>query len=174
MADDQETLPDGSTGGDYSRMISMINYDHPLSRPLALHQHVEGPKWLTLASPNLYVKLHDTSVLSSTDISSVNPVLSAFLSTPRDAPQTPITSSSLNSPRPISRRPSTPRDVSLFNIPPLPPVQKGVMTIGEALDQEARLRKLQAGNEAEGLSAEDMVHGVNMTVEVVVTVDEAD
>lgn len=71
----------------------------------------------------------------------------------------------------MSRRPSTPRDISLFNIPPLPPVQKGVMTIGEALDQEARLRKLQDG----GLDPEmELVTGVNMTVEVIVTVDEAD
>ena len=80
----------------------------------------------------------------------------------------------------MSRRPSTPRDISLFNIPPLPPVQKGVMTIGEAMDQEARRRKLQAGGRGD-LSTEDGdmdadvdVNGVNMTVEVVVTVDEAD
>ena len=45
------------------------------------------------------------------------------------------------------------------------------MTIGEALDQEARLRKLQDG----GLDPEmELVTGVNMTVEVIVTVDEAD
>ena len=51
----QETEPDESTRCDYSRIVSMINYDHPLSRPLAIQQHIEGPKWLTLASPNLYV-----------------------------------------------------------------------------------------------------------------------
>lgn len=47
------------------------------------------------------------------------------------------------------------------------------MTIGEALDQEARLRKLQAGG---GVDEEEggVVTGVNMTVEVVVTVDEAE
>lgn len=156
----------------------MINYDHPLSRPLAIQQHIEGPNWLTLASPNLYVnsnkESHAAFVLM---LHRVNPVLSAFLSTPRDAPPTPITSSSLNSPRPMSRRPSTPRDISLFTIPPLPPVQQGVMTIGEAMDQEARRRKLQAGGRGD-LNPQDVdmdvVNGVNMTVEVVVTVDEAD
>ena len=51
------------------------------------------------------------------------------------------------------------------------------MTIGEAMDQEARRRKLQAGGRGD-LDADDLdmdeVNGVNMTVEVVVTVDEAD
>ena len=51
------------------------------------------------------------------------------------------------------------------------------MTIGEAMDQEARRRKLQAGGRGDlsvDDSDEDVVQGVNMTVEVVVTVDEAD
>lgn len=46
----------------------MINYDHPLSRPLATQQHIEGPKWLTLASPNLYVYPTRLSAKMSIDI----------------------------------------------------------------------------------------------------------
>lgn len=43
------------TAGDYTQIISKINYNYPVSRPLAQQQNVQGPKWLTLASPNLYV-----------------------------------------------------------------------------------------------------------------------
>jgi hypothetical protein len=100
-------------------------------------------------------------------IDSVNPVLSSFLSTPPNQPLTPLFSAGLQSPRPISRRPSTPREYTSFSIPPLPPAkaQPGVMTIGEALDLEAK-RRVEEDN---GLPKCPSV--VNMTVEVIVTVD---
>lgn len=95
-------------------------------------------------------------------------MLSTFLSVPRDAPLTPSTgSSSLSSPRPVSRRPSTPRDIFSFNIPPLPAIKDGTMTIGEAMDLEAKRR---AEANVSRRTSQDSV--VNMTVEVVVTVDE--
>jgi hypothetical protein len=100
-------------------------------------------------------------------LSSVNPVLSSFLATLPNQPLTPVLSSGLQSPRPISRRPSTPREYTSFSIPPLPPAktQPGVMTIGEALDLEAKKRKEEAEN------LQNCPSVVNMTVEVIVTVD---
>jgi len=98
---------------------------------------------------------------------SVNPVLSSFLSTLPNQPLTPLPSSGLRSPRPISRRPSTPREYTSFSIPPLtlPKAQPGVMTIGEALDLEAKKRMEEVNNLPRCPSV------VNMTVEVIVTVD---
>ena len=100
-------------------------------------------------------------------INSVNPVLSSFLATLPNQPLTPVPSSGLRSPRPVSRRPSTPREYTSFSIAPLPPTkaQPGVMTIGEALDLEKKKRMEEANNLPRCPSV------VNMTVEVVVTVD---
>jgi hypothetical protein len=97
---------------------------------------------------------------------SVNPVLSSFLSTPPNQSLTPLPTPGLRSPRPTSRRPSTPREFTSFSITPVPLAKTGVMTIGEALDQEARRR-----NAEESLHKSPSV--VNMTVEVIVTVDPA-
>jgi len=135
-----------------------------VSRPQAIQQYIEGPKWLTLASPNLLVP-YPKRVTFLTN--SVNPVLSAFLATLPNQPLTPLPSSGLRSPRPISRRPSTPREYTSFSVPPLPPTkaQPGVMTIGEALDLEAKRRLEEADNLPRCPSV------VNMTVEVIVTVD---
>ena len=104
--------------------------------------------------------------------SRVNPVLSSFLSTVKDALLTPpTTASTLNSPRPVSRRPSTPRDIFSFNIPPLPAIKDGTMTIGEAMDLEAKRRAAEGQSDVSRKRSHDSV--VNMTVEVIVTVDES-
>jgi hypothetical protein len=89
----------------------------------------------------------------------VNPLLSAFFNTP----STPLPSSPLSpgTARSISRRPSTPRDITGFIIP-------GTLTLGEMLDREARERDKASG----GREVPNVQGGVRMTVEVLVVVDE--
>jgi hypothetical protein len=96
----------------------------------------------------------------------VNPLLSAFFNTP----STPLPSSPLSpgTARSISRRPSTPRDITGFIIPPPPKLAAGTLTLGEMLDREARERDKASG----GREVPNVQGGVRMTVEVLVVVDE--
>jgi len=51
----QETPRNTAERDEYEHLVFTINANHPASRPHAIQQYIEGPKWLTLASPNLYV-----------------------------------------------------------------------------------------------------------------------
>lgn len=96
----------------------------------------------------------------------MNPLLSAFFTTPSmPFPSSPLSPGTARS---ICRRPSTPRDITGFIIPPPPKLAAGTLTLGEVLDREAREREKASG----GREVANVQGGVRMTVEVLVVVDE--
>lgn len=50
----QETPRSLNESDEYAQLIFEMNLNHSSSRPQAIQQYIEGPKWLSLASPNLY------------------------------------------------------------------------------------------------------------------------
>lgn len=50
MQEQSEDTPDYN---EYEDLVSTINFNCTVTRPIAMQQFIAGPKWLTLASPNL-------------------------------------------------------------------------------------------------------------------------